>query len=118
MPYLSSTKFELLSYENMVRVLWPIETPEVTIPTGFKSNGASSPLLIHGLVPQYDRYLPAYVIHDWCYSKESKFSREYSDTLLRQNLIKMGMSHVKAESIYLALREFGKEHYKGGFNND
>ena len=106
-------KVEFILGSDMVKLLEPIVTPEVTVPAGFYSDGASVPSAVDGIVHRYDRYLPAYIVHDFCYSVNSPVRRDVADSILHVNLLRLGMDETKAEMITLAVKRFGDSHFQG-----
>ena len=108
----SNPKVEFMLGTDSIKLLEPIVTPEVTVPAGFISDGASVPRLVEGLVARFDRYLPAYIVHDFCYSKTTPVRRDVADAILNVNLKRLGMDKAKREAITIAVKQFGDSHYK------
>jgi len=60
-------------------------TPEVTIPEGFITDGASVPRWLQGLYPSYYKYFPAAAVHDYMYGS-GLYDRAVCDALFRDNM--------------------------------
>ena len=81
------------------------------IPRGFVSDGCSIPRGLWNYVEPFDgRYLKIFTAHDWFYST-GQLSRLDADKFMYEGLRQQGMSWTKANSIYYAVRMFGKNHY-------
>lgn len=106
-------KVEFILGTDNVKLLEDIVTPEITVPAGFISDGASVPDAVDGIVHRYDRFLPAYMVHDFCYSVDSPVRRDVADSILHVNLLRLGMDAVKAQLITLAVKQFGDSHFQG-----
>lgn len=106
-------KVEFLLGTDQIRLLEPITTPEIHVPAGFISDGASVPELFDGIVPRLDRFLPAYIVHDFCYSADSPVRRDTADAILNVNLKRLGMDKVKRHLIVTAVKQFGEDHFQG-----
>lgn len=111
--FFPNIKVEFILGTDTVRLLEPISTPEVVVPAGFISDGASVPGAVDGIVHRYDRFLPAYIVHDYCYSVDSPVRRDVADSILHVNLLRLGMDDVKAQMITLAVKQFGESHFQG-----
>lgn len=86
-------------------------TPEVSIPKGFITDGASTPRLLKGFYPGYYKYFPAAAVHDYLYG-EGLLTRKECDALLRDLIryrLKMGIQYWLI--MWLAVRIGGKNHY-------
>lgn len=85
--------------------------PFLFIEKGFVFDGASIPWFLHWLICPFDpRYIEEYALHDYCY-RTGYLSREASDNLLRDRLIRKGMGKTKANLIYLGVTTFGEMYY-------
>lgn len=106
-------KVEFLYKENLFILLEDFYTPECTVPKGFKMNGASSGRILQTLYPSYYTYFPAAIVHDYMYSLESNFTKEYADKLLRYNIEhRLKMSGRYFIPMFYAVKWFGGSHYK------
>ena len=86
---------------------------EVIVKSGFITDGASIPKLFWSIIGsplEADLLLPA-IIHDGLYTDET-LPREVCDDLLREMLLLNGVSQLKADLIYNAVRMFGASHFE------
>jgi hypothetical protein len=60
-------------------------TPEVTIPEGLITDGASVPRWLQGFYPAYYKYFPAAAVHDYMYGS-GLYERKDCDRLFRDNM--------------------------------
>lgn len=87
-------------------------TPEVIVPAGFRSNGASVPRILQGLYPSFYTYLPAVLPHDYMYAT-NMVSREEADKLFQYNMkVRLKLSWRYHFLMYKGVRMFGESHYK------
>ena len=86
-------------------------TPEYTVPKGEFTDGASRPELTNLLVRQYDRHLPACIVHDWMY-RNAIATKQDADKQFHANLIRCGVNHSTAMMMYRAVVFGGKGAYK------
>jgi hypothetical protein len=82
----------------------------VWVPPGFVCDLSSMPRLTWIVAPKTD-YPEAGVLHDWLYQGHAP--RKAADMVYREALMLLGMSKVKAQGRYVALRMFGWAAYKG-----
>lgn len=85
-------------------------TPEITVPKGQYTDGATMPQLACLLVKQYDRHLPACIVHDYMYRQAYK-SKEYADLVFHTNLLRCGVEVTTAKMMLNAVHHFGKGNY-------
>lgn len=82
------------------------------IPEHFVSDGASVPRSLWAYCSPFDaRFLKIFLAHDWFYST-GVISRLDADKFMYESLREQGMSWMKANSIYYAVRTFGSSHYE------
>ena len=106
-------KFELL--HDVKITLSNGET--TTIPKGFKSDFATVPRLLRGIVWGAGNHNLATLIHDWLYDNQYsitgghdwKRDRDFADKEMLYWLLKSGCSKVKAYTMYYACRIGGKK---------
>ena len=89
----------------------------VTIPTGFRTDGLSIPSFAWPLVgPANGPAFGAGLLHDYLYSRESTLfhnhPRETCDLLFKEAMWNLGISTIRRELIYRAVRMFGGRYYK------
>lgn len=79
------------------------------IPSGFSTDMGSVPDIVDSIIPacatQAD---PAYILHDWIYHlhriKQASVSRKEADQILLDALLILGVSKIRAYTIYYAVR--------------
>lgn len=80
----------------------------VTVPAGFPFDGASVPRPIWVLFPPAGQYLEAAAVHDWLYEHQTiqgqRIDRETADNHLLWGMEDLGVSWVKRQMIYRAVR--------------
>lgn len=102
---------QYLPNEEMFQFTDVYVTPEVTIPKGFKTDGASSGRWLQSLYPSFYKYFPAAAVHDWMYGS-GEYSKAEADNLLRDNIrYRLGMSWRYWQLMYWAVHFFGGSHY-------
>lgn len=77
----------------------------ITVPKGFKTDGASVPF-----GRRYGRYAIAATFHDYCYAS-AIVPREDADWYFYQLLLKSEVPRWRAWLMYKAVRLFGRSHY-------
>ncbi|HEX8691201.1 MAG TPA: DUF1353 domain-containing protein [Longimicrobium sp.] len=91
-------------------------TPHVvTVPSGFVTDFASIPAPFKPIFSRDPHDLPA-VIHDYLYWRQS-CKRDQADTLFRIGLRDMGISGLKADAMYRAVRIAGGSAWKANEND-
>lgn len=86
-------------------------TPEVTIPKGFITDGASTPRLLKGLYPGYYKYFPAAAVHDFLYG-QGIVPRKVCDELFRNAMrYRLKLSYRYWLFMWLSVRMGGRSHY-------
>lgn len=86
---------------------------EIIVKSGFITDGSSIPKLFWSIVGsplEADLLLPS-IIHDGLYTDET-LPRDICDNLLREMLLLNGVSQLKANLIYSAVRMFGASHFE------
>ena len=100
--------------ENLVYKL--NESFEITALKGFVYDGASIPAILTNLLPKigykYDR---ASCLHDWLYATAdiTDLSRKSCDKIFYQAMRDDKVSWILAQTMFWAVRIFGKSHYGG-----
>ena len=84
----------------------------ITCKSGFVTDGASIPKSFWSIVgcPLEGDLLSGAIIHDGLYTKMS-LPRDVCDELLKEMLEFSGVSEVRADLIYVAVREWGGSHW-------
>jgi hypothetical protein len=79
---------------------------EVVVPAGFVTDMASVPRALWWLMPPWDRYGPAAIVHDLDY-RQQWVSRAEADALFLAGMAALKVPGPRRWVIYLALRLFG-----------
>lgn len=93
----------------------------VTIPAGFRSDGASVPRAFWWIVsPAIDpRTIRAAICHDFLYRNSPQdWTRAEADRLFRDYSIEDGLPRWRAYIAYAGLRAFGGANWRGGTSDD
>lgn len=85
-------------------------TPEITVPKGEYTDGATMPSAAEIVVDRFDRHLPACIVHDYMY-RNAIISKEYADHLFHRNLFRCGVGQLEASVMLKAVQMFGKGSY-------
>ncbi len=88
----------------------PYITPEVQVPVGETTDGASVPWWARWAFPRYDKYLPACIVHDYMYGT-GLVSRKKADFLFKKNLKRCGLKSYQWWPMFWAVRIGGASHY-------
>lgn len=82
-----------------------------TIKPGFITNGRSGPTIIDGFAPHFgnDAMLVAWIVHDCNYYE--LLSKDLADEILRQMLIKAGLSKFRSSVVKKSVQWFGDNAY-------
>jgi len=78
----------------------------ITVPAGFVTDFASVPRVFWGLMPPWDQYGKAAVLHDYLYSTGS-VSRLVADAVFLEAMAVLCVPRWKRVAIYSAVRWFG-----------
>jgi hypothetical protein len=77
----------------------------ITVPAGFVTDGASTPVAFWWLIPPFKRTKRAAVVHDYlCRNAETFGQRTFADKLFKVMLIEDGLSTIRAHLGYLGVR--------------
>ena len=95
-------------YELATSITYVLDDGPITLPIGFRTNGASIPRFawITTGTPYDPRYIGAALLHDFIYQTAVR-SRLYADQLFRDLMLLDGVSVYQSCKMYLALRAFG-----------
>ena len=89
-------------------------TPEIVVPAGQVTDGASRPEWASLFIEKYDKHLPACIVHDYMYRKAIGTKKE-ADKLFETNLKRcvsaFGLDPDLVKPMYTAVKLFGKGKY-------
>lgn len=102
-------------FTNHFVLIEPYVTPEYTIPVGEYTDGATRPEIARIVgIKQYDRHLPACIVHDWMYRNAIGTKKE-ADDLFEVNLERcakqFGFRSDLIPEMVMAVRAFGEGAY-------
>jgi len=78
----------------------------INVPVGFKTDFASVPRLLWGMIPQWGKYGNAAVVHDYCYWSQA-YTRKRSDEIFMEGMLVLQVSSLLRHILYYAVRIFG-----------
>ena len=78
----------------------------INVPVGFKTDFASIPRILWGVIPRWGRYGNAAVVHDYCYWSQT-YTRKRSDEIFMEGMTVLKVSSLLRHIIYFAVRIFG-----------
>ena len=79
----------------------------IVIPVGYKTDFASVPRMLRGIVQPGGNHNLATLIHDWLYDNQL-YSRKFADQEMLYWLKMIGCSKIKAYTMYYAVRLGGR----------
>lgn len=94
---------------RMWRLESKFETPYVTIPEGFESNGASSPRILWSIISPATRFFEAAIVHDYLlYQRRQgvKISLEYCNQSFYGCALHFGARKFLAKLAYVAVTTY------------
>lgn len=86
-------------------------TPEITVPAGEYTDGCTRPELLNIFCKQYDRCLPAAIVHDHMY-RYAIGTKEEADELFGKNLRRLEIPEAKVTAMVAAVKLGGEGSYK------
>jgi hypothetical protein len=86
----------------------------IHVPAGFVTDFASIPRFLWNLLPPTGQYGKAAVVHDYCYRTLGFVTKSIADQVFREGMIVLGVPSWKINTIYYAVKFFGRRAYKGG----
>lgn len=86
----------------------------ITVPTGFKTDFASIPRFMWNILSPTGKYGKAAVVHDYLYRTPGAASKPIADAIFLEAMKALGVGFFTRYTMYLAVRLFGGESYKGG----
>ena len=92
----------------------------ILIPAGFRTDGASIPLMLRPFFERYGKNTKAAVIHDFLYSKfnDTGINRELADKIFLFILKENGVSYRVRKVMYKAVRMFGEVFWEKKLRNE
>ena len=75
---------------------------KITVPSGFKTDLGSIPMLLQGIIPKDGRALFGYVIHDYLYATKS-FNRRVCDEILDECMVELKVNWLQRKAIMAGL---------------
>ena len=103
--------YDFKQASTKIQLIEDIFVNKILVPYGFISDGGSIPRFFWRLFSPLDgRYIKDYVLHDFIY-KTGLRQRKDADKILKNNLIKNGMSKIGAYCVYFSVRLFGRKFY-------
>lgn len=116
----------ILRYDQITNrfvLLEDLVTPEITVPKGEYTDGASVPQVLANIVKPYDRHLVACIVHDYMYRHAIVLPgyehdpKMGADELFQVNLIRcsnlFGFDLKMVSPMVAAVKEFGRGAYGG-----
>lgn len=106
---------------NVFTLLEPLVCEGITVPAGFKSDGASVPRFFWRVVfpPGDTKALLAAFVHDFIYrTHPAGWTRAAADNLFRKLLLEGGVPKHSADIAYLGVRLFGSSSWQAGGQNE
>lgn len=114
----------LMRYDQITNhfvLIQPYVTPELTVPAGEYTDGASRPEITNLVVARYDRHLAACIVHDYMYRHAIVLPgwehnpKLGADTLFEKNLYRTaelyGFDVTIIPAMVAAVKTFGKGNY-------
>lgn len=95
------------------KLMETITYKDIVIPYGFIFDGASIPIGLRWLFPHGGRKFGPACIHDYCYRTKDICTKREADLHLKEAMLSNGVSKIKVELMYWAVRLFGKGSYHG-----
>lgn len=86
----------------------------VQVPKNFLTDFASVPRLMWNILPPTGMYGKAAVIHDYLYRTKGVATRAEADAVFLEAMTALGVTRATRETMYWAVRMFGRSSYKGG----
>ena len=89
---------------NLFELLEDYVSPELTVPKGYFTDGATVPRVFWNLVPPYHRYFPAAIVHD--YQCSTGVDRYEAVELFKENLLRLKLSSRYVFALYYGVRVY------------
>lgn len=101
-------------YEVEKDITFSIFGGNLVVPKGFKTDLASIPPKLQGIVPKRGLYDAGSILHDYLYSEFSEYNinRQDSDIIFYSVIKSCGVDNRLANKFYSAVRLCGENHYK------
>lgn len=92
----------------------PLSYSDITVPSGIPTDGASIPRILWNILPSWDRYGKAAVVHDYLYRllrenrpHPSAPTRKVADATLYEAMVDTGVNTTVRWVMWAAVRLFG-----------
>jgi len=86
-------------------LLEPFTAHGITVPAGFKFDGASAPRVFWGIIPPFKQTKKAACIHDWlCKNAKNASDRKAADKLFHTMLQEAGLNKTRCRIGYWGVR--------------
>jgi len=89
-------------------------TCTICIPEGLSTDLASIPQLLQSIIPLVGNHLQAAIVHDMCYRYQVGVSKKDADDMFYDAMRTLGVSWLKAATMWQAVHLFGGRAFKGG----
>lgn len=101
--------------DGRYRLVEPIELFGYTVPAGFVTDGASIPKIFWSFIgsPFTGKYVEVAILHDYLYSGAEDISFKEANRIFYEGMRRVGVNRFKAYLMYIAVKLFGKKHFKG-----
>lgn len=87
----------------------------ITIPSGFQTDFASVPRAFRNIINVWGLHGLSAVLHDFLYSKQGADfcnTRKEADFIFYESMVRIGVSKVRAYTMYKSVRLFGGGHFE------
>jgi len=93
---------------NKFKLMIPYEYRDITVPSGYKTNGANIPRVFWQIIPPFKpKYLPAILVHDYLCDKEEYHK---ADAYFKEILYGIEVS-ARTKAMVLAVKMYHKIKY-------
>lgn len=107
---LPDPKVQYLNNRDRFMLLEDYVTPEVTVPKGMITDGATVPRIFWSLFPPYYKYFPAAIVHDYMYLLAIRGigDKKDADELFKLNMQRCGCTTKYWAPMYGFVKVFGR----------
>ncbi len=104
------------TYLTCLDIEFSVDSEKFIIPKGFETNLASIPKIAWPiLAPAHSSLIRPAIIHDWFYRKTCVFTRKQVDLIFFHMMLNDGISVLRANIMYYAVRLFGWGFYSEAY---